>query len=49
MVVKFMYEFFVRDYCILLTINMLCHVEVNVYPVVRLIKKVLYLFTLYVC
>jgi len=27
-VVKFMCEFFGCDYCILLTINMLCHVEV---------------------
>ena len=27
-VVKFMYDFFGCDYCILLTINMLCHVEV---------------------
>ena len=26
-VVKFVYEFFGCDYCILLTINMLCHVE----------------------
>jgi len=28
-VVKFMCEFFGCDYCILLTINMLCHVEVT--------------------
>jgi len=28
-VVKFTYEFFGCDYCILLTINMLCHVEVT--------------------
>jgi len=27
-VVKFMCEFFRSDYCVLLTINMLCHVEV---------------------
>ena len=27
-VIKFMCEFLVCDYCILLTINMLCHVEV---------------------
>ena len=47
MVVRFMYEFFGCDYCILLTINMLRHVEV-VYPVVKLIKKVLCLFTLHV-
>jgi len=37
MVVKFMYEFFGCDYCILLTINMLC--RGYVYPVVKLIKK----------
>ena len=29
LVVKFMYEFFGCDYCILLIINMLCHVEVR--------------------
>jgi len=28
-VVEFMYEFFGCDYCISLTMNMLCHVEVN--------------------
>ena len=28
-VAKFMYEFFRCDYCILLTINLLCHVEVT--------------------
>jgi hypothetical protein len=28
-VVKFAYEFFGCDYCILLIINMLCHVEVT--------------------
>ena len=28
-VVIFMYEFFGCDYCILLTINMLCHAEVT--------------------
>ena len=27
-VVKFMCEFFWCDYCVLLTVNMLCHVEV---------------------
>jgi len=27
-VVKFMCEFFGYDYCVLLTVNMLCHVEV---------------------
>jgi len=27
-VVKFMCEFFGCDYCVLLTVNMLCHVEV---------------------
>ena len=42
--VKFMCEFFRCDYCVLLTINMLCHV-VYVYPVIKLIRKVLCLFT----
>jgi len=27
-VVKFMYEFFGCDYCVSLTVNMLCHVQV---------------------
>ena len=40
-----MCEFFGCDYCVLLTVNMLCHVEVNVYPVIKLIRKVLCLFT----
>ena len=29
MVVKFIYEFFGCDYCILFTINMLCHVRLR--------------------
>jgi len=33
--------FFWCDYCLLLTINMLCHVEVTLYPVVKRIKKLL--------
>jgi len=43
-VVKFMCEFFRCDFCVLLTISMLNHVEV-VYPVIKLIRKVLCLFT----
>jgi len=43
-VLKFMCEFFGCDFCVLLTINMLCHVEV-VYPVIKLIRKVLCLYT----
>ena len=53
-VVKFMCEFFGCDYCVLLTINMLCHVEVMhamlcrgyVYPFIKLIRKILCLFIL---
>ena len=39
MVVKFMYEFFGCDYCILLTINMLCHVEVRFIQLLNLLKR----------
>ena len=46
-VVKFMCEFFGCDYCVLLTVNMLCYVEGYVYPVIELIRKVLRLFTFY--
>ena len=28
-IIKFMYEFFGCDYCMLLTINVLCHAEVK--------------------
>ena len=39
-VVKFMcVNFFGCDYCVLLTVNMLCHVEVTFIPVVTFIKK----------
>ena len=47
MVVKLTYEFFGCDYCILLTINMLC--RGYVYPVVKLIKKILCVFKMHVC
>ena len=46
-VVKFVCEFFGCDYCILLTINILC--RGYAYPVVRLIKKVLCLIYIDVC
>jgi len=39
MVVKFMYEFFGCDYCILLIINMLCHVEVMFIQLLNLLKS----------
>ena len=38
-VVKFMYEFFGCCYCILLTINMLCHVEVTFVQLLNLLKR----------
>jgi hypothetical protein len=38
-VVKFMCEFFGCDYCILLTINMLCHVEVTFIQLLNLLKR----------
>ena len=43
--VKFMWEFFGCDCCVLLTVNMLCHVEVMSIQVSKLIRKVLCLFT----
>jgi len=33
-----MYEFFGCDYCILLTINMLCHAEVTFIQLLNLLK-----------
>ena len=38
-VVKFMYEFFGCDYCILLPKNMLCHVEVRFIQLLNLFKR----------
>jgi len=38
-VVKFMWEFFGCDYCILLTIDMLCHVEVIFIQLLDLLKR----------
>jgi len=38
-VVKFMYEFFRRDYCILLTINMLCRIEVMFIQFLNLLER----------
>ena len=37
--VKFMYEFFRCDYCILLIIGMLCHVEVMFIQLLNLLKR----------
>ena len=37
-VVKFICEFFGCDYCVLLTINMLCHVEVMFIQLLNLLE-----------
>jgi len=37
-VVRFMYEFFGCDYCILLTVNMLRHIEVMFIQLLNLLK-----------
>jgi len=46
-VVKFMYEFFGCDYCVLLTINMLCHVEVMFIQLLNLLER--YYVYLHLC
>jgi len=46
-VVKFMCEFFECDYSILLTINMLCHVEVTFIQLLILLKR--YYVHLHLC
>jgi len=38
-VVKFMCEFFGCDYCILLTISLLCHVEVMFVQLLNLLER----------
>jgi len=38
-VVKFMCEFFGCDYCVLLTVNMLCYVEVMFIQLLNLLKR----------
>jgi len=38
-VAEFMYEFFGYDYCILLTINMFCHVEVTFIQLLNVLKR----------
>ena len=38
-VVKFMCEFFGCDYCVLLTMNMLCHVEVMFIQLLNLLER----------
>jgi len=38
-VVKFMCEFFGRDYCVLLTVNMLCDVEVTFILLLNLLER----------
>ena len=46
-VVKFMCEFFECDYCVLLTINMLCHVEVMFIQLLNLLER--YYVYLHLC
>jgi len=38
-VVKFMYDFVECDYCVFLTINMLCHVEVMFIQLLNLLER----------
>ena len=38
-VVKFMCEYFGCDYCVLLTVNMLCHVEVMFIQLLNLLER----------
>ena len=46
-VVEFMCEFFGCDYCVLLTVNMLCHVAVMFIQLLNLLKK--YYVYLHLC
>jgi len=46
-VVKFMYEFFGCGYCVLLTINMLCHVDVMFIQLLNLLER--YYVYLHLC
>jgi len=46
-VVKFMCELFGRDYCVLLTTNMLCHVEVMFIQLLNLLER--YYVYLHLC
>jgi len=46
-VVKFMCEFFGRDYCVLLTINMLCNVKVMFIQLLNLLER--YYIYLHLC
>jgi len=46
-VIKFICEFFWCDYCVLLTINMLCHVEVMFIQLLNLLEK--YYVYLHLC
>ena len=43
-VVKFMCEFFGCDYCVILTVNLTMSCRSYVYPVIKLIRKILCLF-----
>ena len=44
-IVKFMCELFGRGYCVLLTVNMLCYVEVMFAQLLNLLEIVVCLFT----
>jgi len=46
-VVKFMCEFFRCDFCVLLTINMLCHIEVMFIQLLNLLER--YYVYLHLC
>ena len=46
-VVKFMCEFFGCDYCVLLTVNMLCHVVVMFIELLNLLER--YYVYLHIC
>ena len=46
-VVKFMFEFFGCDYCVLRTVNMLCHVEVMFIQLLNLLER--YYVYLHLC
>jgi hypothetical protein len=48
-VVKFIYVFYGCDYCILLTINVLWHVQFTFIQLLNLLKIVLCLFKLHIC
>jgi len=46
---KFMFEFFGCDYCVLLTVNMLCHVQVTFIQLLNLLERYYVYLPLYLC